>query len=1327
MYFTSRDITGATLPAAFLSALWREDCLPTVRIYIDFSGTGVDVEVPAGDLVSFSMNDKIEGTNGLACSNTLSIELNNYNHRFSSHCFNDVYDPAAGKFNGPPMADGRGNLRPGRRIKVQYTLQGFEQHVVALFEGNVSGGGFKEVVSGGNKNSVRIEALDYAKFLIDKEPKGDKVWYGGVGSGQFVEKEVAFENCKICDPNDVANSLVHRFVAFADPSGTKITVSGQAILIVINHITLSKNIWSELAELADATHSIVTLVGNVLYFGDSELLKDPVAPPVESQEFNNVHYSQVSAEDDVERIKNDLMLTFSSYKELGKCPIWMINGSNEWGMTDPAVKIKVRDIENPEDIDPLVDPGVLFKANYSVFVNTPITAGGMIQIPPPPAPGGVKVLAKVAENYKVVSARDISYQYLDAVGEKTLKEFDILTLKTAAIIKSFDHSGGTLDYFYVRRLMITGIPTVEYKENKSFIINDDSIAKYGKKFAEYTNKYITCNPITFGSRTVSHDRAWLEVMLKYVCVPRNNYTFNIAAPLLSAKSGTLVRLRELLQGSLINVIARIDSTSISYNAASSRWNVSFKASEEVVIPLTQSYYTGMPDAPVIPSAGGRRDMTYDPTVPLSAYVPYSIGDTILWSDGLLYRAVVARVVPEPFSIADFVPITEAPLPHLIMSVNSIARNRAGILSPASITAMAKTVMDGEFSGYFEFYCSPNGSDFIKMDESLTAEFSRVYNPPVTIVIETVSYLTFMVKILLYTSIEKTKIADTKIVQINLDVGTVGLYFGALLIPPPPPIIEGDYYWDDRDLAAGGGFIKVYNGSTWENVSSSAADWPNLISKAMTDIMTWASKNPTATGDYIVAASAVFNSIVASNVFVTNLFAKDIVASGSIEGLRIRSYQGSGVQRRATQLDNDSLDWIDAPDGGDEQLRARIGRIGVGGAVLMDGDINISVVASWTSPVTVVAVACTFPNLIETSSGTKRIAYLKANSYLYEKIWNGTSWGTETLVNGSASGKPYYIELSTGELRISYYNIGNTSLVERTWGGSSWGSASPVVLYGTGQFYLLGGDGVLRIFYVVSTFLYTKTWNGSSWDNEVLLNNFATNYPAGLITNDGSIRLAYTKSDTFLYEKVWNGVSWNESLVTNAYSGYPSYIQDCLGVIRILYQKVVGGNYLVEKIWNGTSWGAEISVRAATSYNPSCYQFKNGDLSVVYTVASILYCEQITLQRYAKIGTGAGIIESGSNASGSYIKYSDGTMECRGRVTLPSTYSGSRHAVGFPASFMAGGTSSSITIIATLSHAQGSGGYATIEDASIGSTAFIAACWSPPESSNLMYVAIGRWK
>jgi len=117
--------------------------------------------------------------------------------------------------------------------------------------------------------------------------------------------------------------------------------------------------------------------------------------------------------------------------------------------------------------------------------------------------------------------------------------------------------------------------------------------------------------------------------------------------------------------------------------------------------------------------------------------------------------------------------------------------------------------------------------------------------------------------------------------------------------------------------------------------------------------------------------------------------------------------------------------------------------------------------------------------------------------------------------------------------------------------------------------------------------------------------------------------------------------------------------------------------------------------------------------------------------YALVGVG-GIVDSGSNANGSYVKYADGTMECWGISTnavAVNTAGGSVFhssvAVGFN---FAVAFSNVPSISPSAITSNGYYCWAAV-DGSASSAAFACRAVSPANgvSSYLCYIARGRWK
>jgi hypothetical protein len=638
MLFLSKDTTGALLPAGFEAELWKPGTKPVVTVSFDFLGDYVKglsdlVDIPSEDILSFAMSDKVEGTNGRACSNTITLELNNYGHKYSAH-LGTPYDPDNGKYNGSIQSDGRGNLRPGRIVTVRFGLEMFPGVEVLIFEGRVGAGGFKEQVGAGNINSVKVEAQDYAKMLIDKDPKGEKVFY----SGQWVEKTLAFEDCTVSNPASPSSSIIHKLVAVADPLSEYITVDAQTINIHHDYIPIDGNIWSEIATLAESCHAIASFTGRTLYFGDSRLfaVTEPNPPIV----FGNDDFASISHEDNTEAIKNKMSVKYSSYKKMPLCALWMYDGSDEFGR---VVNPPTDDLTGA-DLPPLIDPDVIFKCKYAIVVNTPAVGGGSVVAPAAP------ILKKEADNYEVVLAKNLAYSFeTNHSNYDTLDVFDVTTLRDSAIIKK---NKGAMTSIVVRSLVIRGEPVVKHEQNQSFADNQDSVDLYGKKHEDYENKFVTRQPVTFNLVATTHDKAWLDIALSRFSVPRRKYQFEKASPMLTARSGTIVQLTEDRQGTGINVKVRLESVSIKYNGQKNEWQTSFSAMEEVALSSAFDYaaMVGLNrNWPLQRSRG----MSYIAGLPLSAYTPYKPGDMILWSDGNTYIAKAYKGVGEDLDLADF--------------------------------------------------------------------------------------------------------------------------------------------------------------------------------------------------------------------------------------------------------------------------------------------------------------------------------------------------------------------------------------------------------------------------------------------------------------------------------------------------------------------------------------------------------------------------------------------------------------------------------------------------------------------------------------------------
>ena len=518
--------------------------------------------------------------------------------------------------------------------------------------------------------------------------------------------------------------------------------------------------------------------------------------------------------------------------------------------------------------------------------------------------------------------------------------------------------------------------------------------------------------------------------------------------------------------------------------------------------------------------------------------------------------------------------------------------------------------------------------------------------------------------------------DDRVTEIETNPPAAARYLGRFEAAHPGSFIAGDWWtvFDTDDTPIQRGVWYSNAGTPARITTDSSFTLQAKLASTITDIA-WAEANGYGvTSDYGV--ENLYQVLGAVSAFIENLFAQAITVP---TGGRIRYETGAGVNKRAVQLADEKIDWIDTPDttpSSPEQLRARIGRLGVNGAILMNGEfMTTQENPQWGAEALLYTgslVFDTFPAIHSSKVYGQRAAYHRSASdnYLVERVWTGTSWGAETVIASAICQVPCYWLGDDGLLRLAYSKGG--VLVERIMSGSSWG---PEVTIGGNSpdpvTYCVFPDGLLQVFYRQSstTNIYRKEWNGSAWSAPIAVTGITGGYINIVKLKNGEIWVAYTRaSDGYAVERRWEGSSWGSESIINAASSYSGkYVKDLMDKVYYFYVRASDNN-LVQKRKNG-SWGSEAIIALDVFGNPSSAVDDLGNNVIVYTKSNgqVVY-RSISL--YAQLG--AGIVESGSNANGSYIKFSDGTMQCwamYGTLSLTATF----HTTGyynFPATFIA---------------------------------------------------------
>jgi len=480
--------------------------------------------------------------------------------------------------------------------------------------------------------------------------------------------------------------------------------------------------------------------------------------------------------------------------------------------------------------------------------------------------------------------------------------------------------------------------------------------------------------------------------------------------------------------------------------------------------------------------------------------------------------------------------------------------------------------------------------------------------------------------------------------------TVPRYRGRYYANHPSPTHLGDWWTIYHD---GTNNELPLRGVWWNNegvseriTTSSAMAIQAKLVEALTDVA-WAEEQGVygVSSDYGI--QTLFQSLGVVSAFIQNLFAQQITVP---DGGRIRYETGAGVQKRTVQLADEKIDWLDTPDtspASPEQLRARIGRLGVCGPVLLDGDFVAPCVHVVSPEITIESASAS--DIVTLSGGTMRIAYKQDGSpfNLVERTWNTltNTWGVSSIIGDGTGLYPRYIERANGELRITYtVNVSGTSneIRERIWNGSSWGVASTINTSSAlvscyaetlgGELHIIyGGDYSNAIFG-----LFEKIWDGVTWGNEVVIDSANAKYPNAITTMDGVVRVGYQVSG-IVERKYINGV-WDSvaTQISSTVGETLDYIELIDGTLFVYYSRS-SDKYLLRSVFDGVDWSSEEVVVGSTARFATVAQYFDANLIYAYKNNSAVLSYRWHNQ-YAQLG--AGIIETNQDAVNKWVIFSN---------------------------------------------------------------------------------------
>lgn len=657
-----------------------------------------------------------------------------------------------------------------------------------------------------------------------------------------------------------------------------------------------------------------------------------------------------------------------------------------------------------------------------------------------------------------------------------------------------------------------------------------------------------------------------------------------------------------------------------------------------------------------------------------------------WSSLYIATAALQRVLREQSRVI------------LELSTDSIKRKRDKTLEPASLTATSKRVDKTPYPGRFRISLSHDGQAYQDVYSSSTDEASKIYTVPATITVGAETHYVTSVRVQLYAAGGFETLLGTGLCSVVIDPVAKPEYWGSRPDAPTTNILPGDYYLDSRAPATSGdpqgGVMRQWTGSAWVVFTDAMPGYADARSRALLDVVKWAADQGQTT---LAAAVAVINSLWAYDVSVgrslraggrygvtgavenaaaTGVFqnANGTFKVGSPKGefivdaatgdvqivdLPLRSYTGEGVQRRAVQIDDGTMDWLDCPATNPptpERLRARIGRLGVGGAILMDGEFYSpcdlppasSIVAHALSVYKWSTEVDSGLSLCGSEAGAISAIVPTTNRYPQLVRINNGSVGTPYTYSGATQTETVLVRTDDGRVIYIYDSYAAFDVT------SSFPGVYHAINVQASGYSPCNLNGIIdnKIYFFFSTANELQTLNIDTWyytapvaytgivlssiksifrvqDNLYAFGLYSTGYGVQLFNpannSFGSV-VAFTRPAA----RIWGSYS----IITLAEEILVAYIGDAVN-----YPVYVSSCKFGEWTWSAS----KLIGYASTSYpRIRISQDMKGTVWIEYENTSN-QISIVSLQRYARIG--AGIIESGYvSGRGRYVKYSDGTME-----------------------------------------------------------------------------------
>jgi hypothetical protein len=387
-------------------------------------------------------------------------------------------------------------------------------------------------------------------------------------------------------------------------------------------------------------------------------------------------------------------------------------------------------------------------------------------------------------------------------------------------------------------------------------------------------------------------------------------------------------------------------------------------------------------------------------------------------------------------------------------------------------------------------------------------------------------------------------------------------------------------------------------------------------------------------------------------------------------------------------------------------------------------------------------------MIKVQSGASFLMYVNGSAKLVNR-YHFTSWSSESTTVIDAPDAFDFIELSDKRFLLLYVEATTDNLMLKIRSSAGvWGTSVIVdsaVNYGKVSICQLSTGQVLAIYTRAGgTTLYYRLYDpaAGTWTTEVSTGLTTADSPNLAITAAGTLWLAYLSSGTLYARTITSvtssAISFGTATSINTSSG-PGFLL-ALPDSRVAIFYAGSSTTITWKVYNGT-WGSASTIVTGTPFQyvvPTACMKADGKILVAVVdgvsaqMKSIFDDSANSLIPYEDsfAFAGSGVVETGSNSNGTYIKFGDGTLICHGSITTAAltsvndsnigTYGWSFCYIGntttFPAAFIAPPVVVG-NVETGISNAQ-----------SITTTQFNFVAYAHSSlARSAYYMAIGRWK